>query len=169
MSARLYGSSSEFCCSAISADVVDAVSPAEQEAIIKASEVIINLCFMCIPSMTPHLNRAHHTSHFFDGLFVLWALDNTDSQFATFIRGGKFLASNDSEYLNKQAILDIGDKLLALAASIKESVHADSSPVEVVTATGTLLNCGRLMLEHYGNLIHEEPEDRKFPIGFTRG
>lgn len=79
------------------------------------------------------------------------------------------MASNDSEYLNKQAILDLSDKLLALAASIKESVLAESSPVDVVTTTGTLLNCGRLMLEHYGNLIHEAPEDRKFPIGFTRG
>ena len=79
------------------------------------------------------------------------------------------MASNDSEYLNKQAIFDLSDKLLALAASIKESVLAESSPVDVVTTTGTLLNCGRLMLEHYGNLIHEVPEDRKFPIGFTRG
>ncbi len=79
------------------------------------------------------------------------------------------MASNDSEYLNKQAILDLSDKLLALAASIKESVLAESSPVDVVTTTGTLLNCGRLMLEHYGNLIHEVPEDRKFPIGFSRG
>ena len=79
------------------------------------------------------------------------------------------MASNDSEYLNKQAILDLSDKLLALAASIKESVLAESSPVDVVTTTGTLLNCGRLMLEHYGNLIHEVPEDRKFPIGFKRG
>jgi len=79
------------------------------------------------------------------------------------------LASNDGEYLNKQAILDLSDKLLALAASIKESVLAESSPVDVVTTTGTLLNCGRLMLEHYGNLIHEVPEDRKFPIGFSRG
>ena len=79
------------------------------------------------------------------------------------------MASNDSEYLNKQAILDLSDKLLALAASIKESVLAESSPVDVVTTTGTLLNCGRLMLEHYGNLIHEMPEDPKFPIGFTRG
>lgn len=79
------------------------------------------------------------------------------------------MASNDSEYLNKQAILDLSDKLLALAASIKESVLAESSPVDVVTTTGTLLNCGRLMLEHFGNLIHEVPEDRKFPIGFTRG
>ena len=79
------------------------------------------------------------------------------------------MASNDSEYLNKQAILDLSDKLLALAASIKDSVLAGSSPVDVVTTTGTLLNCGRLMLEHYGNLIHEVPEDRKFPIGFTRG
>ena len=79
------------------------------------------------------------------------------------------MASNDSEYLNKQAILDLSDKLLALAASIKEFVLAESSPVDVVTTTGTLLNCGRLMLEHYGNLIHEVPEDRKFPIGFSRG
>lgn len=79
------------------------------------------------------------------------------------------MALNDSEYLNKQAILDLSDKLLALAASIKESVLAESSPVDVVTTTGTLLNCGRLMLEHYGNLIHEVPEDRKFPIGFSRG
>ena len=79
------------------------------------------------------------------------------------------MASNDGEYLNKQAILDLSDKLLALAASIKESVLAESSPVDVVTTTGTLLNCGRLMLEHYGNLIHEVPEDRKFPIGFSRG
>ena len=79
------------------------------------------------------------------------------------------MASNDSEYLNKQAILDLSDKLLALAASIKEYVLAESSPVDVVTTTGTLLNCGRLMLEHYGNLIHEVPEDRKVPIGFTRG
>lgn len=79
------------------------------------------------------------------------------------------MASNDSEYLNEKAILDLSDKLLALAASIKESVLAESSPVDVVTTTGTLLNCGRLMLEHYGNLIHEVPEDRKFPIGFTRG
>lgn len=79
------------------------------------------------------------------------------------------MASNDSEYLNKQAIFDLSDKLLALAASIKESVLADSSAVDVVTATSTLLNCGRLMLEHYGNLIHEVPKDRKFPFGFTRG
>lgn len=79
------------------------------------------------------------------------------------------MASNDSEYLNEKAILDLSDKLLALAASIKESVLAESSPVDVVTTTGTLLNCGRLMLEHYGNLIHEVPEDRKFPIGFSRG
>ena len=79
------------------------------------------------------------------------------------------MASNDGEFLNKQAIFDLSDKLLALAASIKESVLAESSPVDVVTTTGTLLNCGRLMLEHYGNLIHEVPEDRKFPIGFTRG
>ncbi len=79
------------------------------------------------------------------------------------------MASNDNEYLNNKAILDLSDKLLALAASIKESVLAESSPVDVVTITGTLLNCGRLMLEHYGNLIHEVPEDRKFPIGFTRG
>lgn len=79
------------------------------------------------------------------------------------------MASNDSEYLNEKAILDLSDKLLALAASIKESVLAESSPVDVVTTTGTLLNCGRLMLEHYGHLIHEVPEDRKFPIGFTRG
>ena len=80
-----------------------------------------------------------------------------------------FLASNDGEFLNKQAIFDLSDKLLALAASIKESVIADSSPVEVVTSTGTLLNCGRLMLEHFGSLMHEMPEDPKFPIGFTRG
>ena len=79
------------------------------------------------------------------------------------------MASNDSEYLNKQAIFDLSDKLLALAASIKESVLAKSSPVDVVTTTGTLLNCGRLLLEHFGNLIHEVSEDRKFPIGFTRG
>lgn len=79
------------------------------------------------------------------------------------------MSSNDSEYLNKQAIFDLSDKLLALAASIKESVLADSSPVEVVTTTGALLNCGRLMFEHYGNLIHEVPEGRQFPIGFTRG
>ncbi len=79
------------------------------------------------------------------------------------------MASNDSEYLNKQAILDLSDKLLALAASIKESVLADSSPIDVVTSAGTLLNCGRMMLEHYGNLIHEVPEDRKHPIGFARG
>ena len=79
------------------------------------------------------------------------------------------MASNDSDFLNKRAIFDLSDKLLALAAALKESVIADSSPVEVVTTTGTLLNCGRLMLEHYGNLIHEVPEDRKFPIGFTRG
>lgn len=79
------------------------------------------------------------------------------------------MAANDSDYLNKQALFDLSDKLLALAASIKESVLEDSSPVDVVTATGTLLNCGRLVLEHYGNLIHEVSEDRKFPIGFTRG
>ena len=80
-----------------------------------------------------------------------------------------FLASNDGEFLNKQAIFDLSDKLLALAASIKESVIADSSPVEVVTSTGTLLNCGRLMIEHFGSLMHEMPEYPKFPIGFTRG
>ena len=79
------------------------------------------------------------------------------------------MASNDGEFLNKQAIVDLSDKLLALSAAIKESVLADSSPVEVVTTAGTPLNCGRLMLEHYGNLIHEMPEDPKFPIGFTRG
>lgn len=79
------------------------------------------------------------------------------------------MAANDSDYLNKQALFDLSDKLLALAASIKESVLEDSSPVDVVTATGTLLNCGRLVLEHYGNLIHEVSEDRKFPIGFTGG
>ena len=79
------------------------------------------------------------------------------------------MASNDGEFLNKQAIVDLSDKLLALSAAIKESVLADSSPVEVVTTAGTLSNCGRLMLEHYGNLIHEMPEDPKFPIGFTRG
>jgi len=78
------------------------------------------------------------------------------------------LASIDSEFLNKRAILDLSDKLLALAAAIKESVIADSSPVEVVTTTGTLLNCGRLMLDHYGNLMQEVPDERKFPIGFTR-
>lgn len=79
------------------------------------------------------------------------------------------MASNDGEFLNKQAIFDLSDKLLALSAAIKESVIADSSPVDVVTTASTLLNCGRLMLEHYGNLIHEMPEDPKFPIGFTRG
>ena len=79
------------------------------------------------------------------------------------------MASNDGEFLNKQAIFDLSDKLLALSAAIKESVLADSSPVEVVTTAGTPLNCGRVMLEHYGNLIHEMPEDPKFPIGFTRG
>lgn len=79
------------------------------------------------------------------------------------------MASNDGEFLNKQAIVDLSDKLLALSAAIKESVLADSSPVEVVTTAGTLLNCGRLMLEHFGNLMHEMPEDPKFPIGFTRG
>ena len=79
------------------------------------------------------------------------------------------MASNDGEFLNKQAIFDLSDKLLALSAAIKESVLADSSPVEVVTTAGTPLNCGRLMLEHYGNLIHEMPENPKFPIGFTRG
>ena len=79
------------------------------------------------------------------------------------------MASNGGEFLNKQAIVDLSDKLLALSAVIKESVLADSSPVEVVTTAGTPLNCGRLMLEHYGNLIHEMPEDPKFPIGFTRG
>lgn len=78
------------------------------------------------------------------------------------------MASIDSEFLNKRAILDLSDKLLALAAAIKESVIADSSPVEVVTTTGTLLNCGRLMLDHYGNLMQEVPDERKFPIGFTR-
>ena len=79
------------------------------------------------------------------------------------------MASNDGEFLNKQAIVDLSDKLLALSAAIKESVLADSSPVEVVTTAGTLLNCGRLMLEHFGSLMHEMPEDHKFPIGFTRG
>ena len=79
------------------------------------------------------------------------------------------MASNDGEFLNKQAISDLSDKLLALSAAIKESVLADSSPVEVVTTTGTLLNCGRLMLEHYGNLMQDVPEERKFPIGFNRG
>ena len=79
------------------------------------------------------------------------------------------MASNDSDFLNKRAIFDLSDKLLALAAALKESVIADSSPVEVVTTTGTLLNCGRLMLEHFGSLMHEMPEDPKFPIGFTRG
>ena len=78
------------------------------------------------------------------------------------------MASIDSEFLNKRAIFDLSDKLLALAAAIKESVIADSSPVEVVTTTGTLLNCGRLMLDHYGNLMQEVPDERKFPIGFTR-
>ena len=86
-----------------------------------------------------------------------------------FFVGVNFLASNEGEFLNKQAIFDLSDKLLALAASIKESVIADSSPIDVVTSAGTLLNCGRMMLEHYGNLIHEVPEDPKFPIGFTRG
>lgn len=79
------------------------------------------------------------------------------------------MASNDGEFLNKQAINDLSDKLCALSEAIKESVLADSSPVEVVTTTGTLLNCGRLMLEHFGSLMHEMPEDPKFPIGFTRG
>lgn len=79
------------------------------------------------------------------------------------------MASNECEFLNKQAIFDLSDKLLALAAKIKESVIADISPVEVVTTTGTLLNCGRLMLDHYGNLMQEVSEERKFPIGFSRG
>jgi hypothetical protein len=80
-----------------------------------------------------------------------------------------FLASNDGEFLNKQAIFDLSDKLCALSVAIKESVIADSSPVEVVTTAGTLLNCGRLIFEHFGSLMHETPEDPKFPIGFTRG
>ena len=79
------------------------------------------------------------------------------------------MASNDGEFLNKQAIVYLSDKLLALSAAIKESVLADSSPVEVVTTAGTLLNCGRLMLEHFGSLMHEMPEDPKFSIGFVRG
>ena len=79
------------------------------------------------------------------------------------------MVSNDGDFLNKRAIFDLSDKLCALSEAIKESVLADSSPVEVVTTTGTLLTCGRLMLEHFGSLMHELPEDPKFPIGFTRG
>ncbi len=79
------------------------------------------------------------------------------------------MASNDGEFLNKQAIFDLSDKLCALSAAIKESVIADSSPVEVVTTAGTLVNCGRLIFEHFGSLMHEMREDPKFPIGFTRG
>ena len=79
------------------------------------------------------------------------------------------MASNDDESLNSKALSDLADKLLALAATIKESVIADQSPVDVVTATGTLLSCGRLMLDHYGNLMHGTPEEPKFPFGFSRG
>lgn len=52
MSATLNGSSLETCFLATSVDVVGAVSPADQEAIVKASEMMINLCFMYIPSMS---------------------------------------------------------------------------------------------------------------------
>ena len=79
------------------------------------------------------------------------------------------MASNDDESLNSKALSDLADKLSALAATIKESVIAEKSPVDVVTSTGTLMSCCRLMLDHYGNLMREVPEDRKFPIGFTRG
>lgn len=79
------------------------------------------------------------------------------------------MASNYGEFLNEEAISDLSDKILDLAEKIKQFVIGDSSPVEVVTTTGTLLNCGRLMIDHYVNLMHKMPEDSKSPIGFTGG
>ena len=79
-----------------------------------------------------------------------------------------FLTSNDSNFLNKKAIYDLSDQIIVLAKRIRESVVADTSPVEVVTTTGSLLNCGRLVLDHFGSLMQEFPDEPKFPIGFSR-
>ena len=79
------------------------------------------------------------------------------------------MASDNDEFLNKQAILDLTDKMTELVASIKEAIIADESPADVVTDTGAVQHCCRLIFDHYGNLIREVSEDRKFPFGFTRG
>ena len=81
ISSKLYGYSWVICFLTASADLVEGVSPLEQEAIIKAVAMMITRCFMCIPSMSRRLKCATCISLLLSDLITTKSLDNKGGQY----------------------------------------------------------------------------------------